>query len=538
MLKSFHILDGTEVCCSGCKPLPLLILAGTGVVIGIGLAITSSGLWGKTVALVEKYRKHSILEGAFVDKQEDRISLLSDDLLSDIISRLDVIEAVRTRILSRRWKNIFQSRSKLHLDCSTFGSIILSGRRKNIFQYMFKLHSDRRTFESIQHYDKCSRPHKLRFIKAVDQCLQLFSGQSMSYFGLKCCLGEEFASNFNRWMQSIATFGIQELEIKFCVPDGFHLFPFQLLFEAPSLKYLYLVNCTLQPSFIGQFKSLQVLILSKVSLHRGEFTSILSSCVNLERFTVCHSNLPPKLCISGPCLQLRSVRIWSCYGVEEIEIRHGSLSAFHYYTDRMLPYIPVKANTFSSLRILYLLTVPDTKADLLGVRPILAACPLLEFFRLLVSLHFKVGGHFFRTANASCAVQTWSRSTISQSLCWCINKDSNPILIFHLCLQVRGPVGNERRDVKCSPGYHAHLKEMQLQGFRGTRNEIEFASYILRSASALRGLRLFTSYRSFHSDFSWTEEEGYVMDDVERLLIYIKLTGKAISTSARVILCG
>ncbi|KAL3518351.1 hypothetical protein ACH5RR_020940 [Cinchona calisaya] len=535
MLKSFHILDGTEVCCSGCKPLPLLILAGTGVVIGIGLAITSSGLWGKTVALVEKYRKHSILEGAFVDKQEDRISLLSDDLLSDIISRLDVIEAVRTRILSRRWKNIFQSRSKLHLDCSTFGSIILSGRRKNIFQYMFKLHSDRRTFESIQHYDKCSRPHKLRFIKAVDQCLQLFSGQSMSYFGLKCCLGEEFASNFNRWMQSIATFGIQELEIKFCVPDGFHLFPFQLLFEAASLKYLYLVNCTLQPSFIGQFKSLQVLILSKVSLHRGEFTSILSSCVNLERFTVCHSNLPPKLCISGPCLQLRSVRIWSCYGVEEIEIRHGSLSAFHYYTDRMvryllpfapkldrlfinfnargtvpyffrevakdcgrltklliqtktdtLPYIPVKANTFSSLRILYLLTVPDTKADLLGVRPILAACPLLEFFRLLV----------------------------------------------------RGPVGNEPRDVKCSPGYHAHLKEMQLQGFRGTRNEIEFASYILRSASALRCLRLFTSYRSFHSDFSWTEEEGYVMDDVERLLIYIKLKGQAISTSATVILCG
>ncbi|KAL3518348.1 hypothetical protein ACH5RR_020937 [Cinchona calisaya] len=397
---------------------------------------------------------------------------------------------------------------------------------------MFKLPSDRRMFGSIQQYDKCSRPHKLRFIKAVHHSLRLFLGQSISYFGLKCCLGEEFSSIFNRWMHSIATFGIQELEIEFCVPDGPHLFPFQLLFEAASLKRLYLVNCTLQPSFKGQFKSLQSLILCNVSLHRGQFTSILSSCVNLERFTVCHSNLPPKLCISGQFLQLRSVRIWSCYGVEEIEICHGSLNVIYYYTDRMvryslpfapkldslfinfngrgtvpyffrevakdcrrltklmiqtktdaLPYIPVKANTFSSLRILYLLTILDTKADLLCVRPILAACPVLEFFRLLV----------------------------------------------------RGPVGNEPRDVKCSPGYHAHLKEMQLQGFRGTRNEIEFASYILRSASALRRLCLITSYRSFHSDFSsWTDEEGYVMDDVERLLIYIKLKGQAISTSARV----
>ncbi|KAL3518349.1 hypothetical protein ACH5RR_020938 [Cinchona calisaya] len=62
MWKSVEILDGKKVCCSECKALPLLVLAGTGVAIGIGLAITSSDLWGKTVAFVEKYGKHLALE--------------------------------------------------------------------------------------------------------------------------------------------------------------------------------------------------------------------------------------------------------------------------------------------------------------------------------------------------------------------------------------------------------------------------------------------------------------------------------------------
>ncbi|KAL3518109.1 hypothetical protein ACH5RR_020698 [Cinchona calisaya] len=468
-------------------------------------------------------------KGAFGDEEEDRISLLSDDLLSDIIARLDLVEAVRTRILSRRWKNIFQSRSELHFDCSTFGSRILSGRGTK--------------FSSLCHYDKRSRPHKLMFIKAVDQCLQLFSGQNVSYIGMKCCLGEEFASNFNRWLQSIATLGVQKLMVNFCSPtyiDKFgdwrctelHLFPFQLLFEAASLKSLVLIACTLQPSFRGQFKSLQFLSLSVVPLGGGEFTSILSSCVNLQGITVAYSKLPPKFCITGQCLQLRYVYIQSCSGVEEIEIHHGSLEEFYCYTDGMirysvfapkleriyinfnargtvpyffcevvkdfaqlkylvfqtktdaLPYIPAKANMFSNLRILYLLTMLDTEADLLCVRPILAACPLLEHFRLLV----------------------------------------------------RGPIRNEPREVECSAGDHAHLKLMELEAFHGTRNEIELASYVLRSASALERLWLLISYRSIHSDFSSTLEKG-VMDDEERRLIFKELEGQAISSKATVTIC-
>ncbi|KAL3518182.1 hypothetical protein ACH5RR_020771 [Cinchona calisaya] len=490
MTKNFKISDG----------LPLVTLAGTGAAIAIGIGIKM------TVTLVEKHRKH---KDALGDKHEDRISLLSDDLLSDIMSRLNVIEAVRTRILSRRWRNIFLSNSRLHFDCNMFGSIQHNHKSRHCCQ------------------------HKFKFIKAVDQCLKRFSGQSINYFGLKCCLGKEFAPNFNRWMKSIASFGVQELMVKFCSPSEF---PFQLLFEVASLKHLQLASCTLQRSFKGQFKSLQFLYLDAVPLDKGEFTSILSSCMNLQGITVAHCKLPQKLSISGHCLQLRSVLIQSCSGVLEIEIRHGNLSAFCCYTDKMmrysLPFAPkldllcinfnarytlpyfffevakgcaglkklliqtktdelkctVFASMLSNLRVLYLLTVLNTKADPLNVGRILALCPLLEHFRLLA----------------------------------------------------RGRVGNEPRAAKSSAvaatEHHAHLKLIELEGFRGTRNDIELASYMLRSAPALERLSLFTSYTCFLPDFSWTEHKDYVMDNEQRQLIYKELEGQAISSKAKVVI--
>ncbi|KAL3517804.1 hypothetical protein ACH5RR_020393 [Cinchona calisaya] len=93
---------------------------------------------------------------------------------------------------------------------------------------------------------------------------------------------------------------------------------------------------------------------------------------------------------------------------------------------------------------------------------------------------------------------------------------------------------NEPRGRKFSiaAGHHAHLKLMELQGFRGTRNEIELASYVLRTASRLKGLCLFTSYECFRSNFSKTEHKDYVIDDDERQLTYKELEGQTISTRA------
>ncbi|KAL3518181.1 hypothetical protein ACH5RR_020770 [Cinchona calisaya] len=84
--------------CHGC-------LVGFAIVVAAGVAAGAiiAGVYfasRELSALLRSLKECDDAWGAFGDKQEDRISLLSDDLLSEIILRLDVIEAVRTRILS------------------------------------------------------------------------------------------------------------------------------------------------------------------------------------------------------------------------------------------------------------------------------------------------------------------------------------------------------------------------------------------------------------------------------------------------------
>nr|XP_043630530.1 F-box/LRR-repeat protein At5g02910-like [Erigeron canadensis] len=52
--------------------------------------------------------------------EQDRISDLPDDIIHHILSFLDMTYAVRTCILSRRWKDTWTSMSNIKLDCRKF----------------------------------------------------------------------------------------------------------------------------------------------------------------------------------------------------------------------------------------------------------------------------------------------------------------------------------------------------------------------------------------------------------------------------------
>lgn len=107
---------------------------------------------------------------------------------------------------------------------------------------------------------------------------------------------------------------------------------------------------------------------------------------------------------------------------------------------------------------------------------------------------------------------------------------------FVLQLQARCLVRNEQKGRPWSVRHHTRLKEVEFDGFYGTRNEIEFASFLLQSSSALEQLWIRSSYSAYSADFKWTEHTDYVIDEEERQSIYKQLVGQALSSKVKVII--
>lgn len=61
---------------------------------------------------------------------EDRLSKLPDDILLTIVERLDIADAARTSIFSRRWKQIPAMLSKIDITVDTFECLYHRSNRK------------------------------------------------------------------------------------------------------------------------------------------------------------------------------------------------------------------------------------------------------------------------------------------------------------------------------------------------------------------------------------------------------------------------
>ncbi|KAL7155902.1 hypothetical protein ABFS83_03G107300 [Erythranthe nasuta] len=454
-------------------------------------------------------------------KNKDIISELPDDILISIIERLSLKSGIRTSVLSRRWRNLHKYVPKSEICYCGY----LTGH----------------DWLDDQPHDSNS------IVDSFDRFLKIRSGSKLSNLHLSCCLTKSVTDRFERSIYSLGRLGIEKMFLRcdcrgtYAKRDTGFSFSLDLLLKMPSLKYLALISCYLKPSLRSQCNSLQFLSLSHVTFLPGVMDCILSNCSRLRSLSLEYCKCPSKLSIRGPNLELNYLRVNICKDVEEIELCASNLEKFEFtsreivnmvfehvpklqsvvyleiYKKDVVPYVfgklakdlpqlkslsfrtkpdifqvnsmyTMMINMFNNVRQLYIRLDYAEKTDLFLLSPFLKRFPLLEEFHLHVN---------------------------------------NCKLYDHL------PRRGKEQGVAF---FHPELKKIEISGFIGTENEIEFASYILKSARRLELMRISPCYKDHEAFDRWRKIFPTPWSKEVHKMIETRLQGIAISDTAQLVI--
>ncbi|XP_059309850.1 FBD-associated F-box protein At5g56370-like [Lycium ferocissimum] len=498
---------------TGLLVLPVLTLGA--IAIGLNYYVVLK----KRQALMEQLKEKDSIDQVY-DAKEDYFSQLPDDLLPSMLAYLPIHDAARTSILSRRWKHLFASMPMLKFKCLDMSGI-----------------------DSDDH--SCCPDYQQKFLKGVNQLLQLYSGRRVAHIEMAFCYGRKFSTAFDQLMCSISRVGVERLSLNFRPQNKTSPmcgFSFELLSQASSLKHLFLTCCVVQPSSKVNF--LRTISLEYVFLRSGQLEVFYPLVRTLSSYELNFVHFLLR-CVSG---RITSFIFFTCNGVEEIDLRARNLRTFEcssyrkvrfYFSfvpeleyvmidlrqSESMPYIfgdfardlpaqikslrvrigpsevyffpremeifknlinffPREIEIFKNLRQLHLVLVDTNDYDILKFSPLLRACPFLQ--RLSLDL----------------TMIRWSAGR------------GGPLLI--------------------SPTCHTELKEVAFCGFHGISEEIEFALYIMRSAMVLERMFLSQRFRCY-SGFGHWENMFFTFDERRQNSIQRQLCGEAISRKAVVI---
>lgn len=212
--------------------------------------------------------------------------MLPEEILVSILSRLTLREAVRTSVLSKRWRYQWTCISVLNFDAKA---------------------------------NKLSS-HRSEYIERVSSVLAQHRGPNVEEFRVCYNLHKAYSSHIDEW-------------IEFALSNRAHTIELNL---SNSRSWRSRRRCyTLQREVMGLgpalgFKSLKTLSLKAVNVGDEVMEYFLSNCPLLERLFV-HLNYALKnLKLVGPSLLLRHLEVVRCLSIEAIEICDTKLVSFTY----------------------------------------------------------------------------------------------------------------------------------------------------------------------------------------------------------------
>ncbi|KAM2186095.1 hypothetical protein ACFX1Q_031020 [Malus domestica] len=400
-------------------------------------------------------------------KVKDRINALPDALLCHILSFLPTKYAVRTTILSRRWKNLWTSVPNLYFN-------------------------DRKDFPSFQ-----AGPYGSNlFTRFVDRVLYFRDSSDIKKFRLSVTYTDDL-SHVDGWLCTAIRRNVVELDFELCQSHYNQYREFELpqsLFTCRTLTVLKLSsNCiTYAPPTSGCFPSLKFLYVTVHYPDTDSIEKLISCCSILENLNIdgiLRCDVVSNIHISVPTLKTLSINLsvdpqYHDYNLlingpklENIDFKQDLSSNYSLEHSKSL----VKAN-------IVLKEVPCRVVALLeaisNVKYLSLSAERLKEWYLPVF------------PNLSQLKVVLYDSCYWEMLVMLLRKTPN---LEDLILEDRTICQRDYSKLRWNPPkfllvyLRSHLKTITIRGFKGREIEREVSKYLLENAKILKKMRIYTS---------------------------------------------
>ncbi|EYU22801.1 hypothetical protein MIMGU_mgv1a027039mg [Erythranthe guttata] len=438
----------------------------------------------------------------------DLISHLSDDILISIISRLCTRDATRTSLLARRWRNLYKSVTKIEFSC----------------------------YDLLEHVPLTSKSiwseSSNSVVNALDRFLRLRYDSKIHSFRLKGCLNKSSTDRFEQCISFLGRMGVEKIFLECCCRSVILDLSFSCHFfsKMPFLKKLELSKCSLQSSLRSQCNnSLQNLVLTDVRVSTGAIECVLSNCLKLHSLMMTRCVCPSKLSFCGSHLELKSLYIMKCEGVKEIEFYASNLVLFEFtnrvHVDFIFNHVPQLQSTYISALEKNILPYVCGKlaVDLPDLKSLNISTKCDNFQESRINMFGNLRRLYINVYSLPKSHLLWLTSFLH----------SCPLLQeFHLTMNicVHGPLVEKEKQAVV---FHSELKKMEIGGFRGTEYEMEFALYILKSATSLEIMNINRCPKVYKGPDNWCWEPVHSWSENTHARIQTELQGQAVSKTAQ-----
>ncbi|XP_073309018.1 uncharacterized protein [Primulina huaijiensis] len=378
-----------------------------------------------------------------------------------------------------------------------------------------------------------------KFAQGVDTFLQHHSGFKVMSFELVCCFRGCIWDKFRKWMNYVGILGVEQLTIGFCYIHSLHdrpVFSTDFLTEAPSVKHLWLWGGSF---LIPNENFLQVLRLDNIAFTSEVVQCMLSNCSSLQSLNLEFCKLPSKLLIHGPDLQLKSLTIYQCTLVEEIDLSAINLINFEIYNRRSMLKL-----SFSHVPLLQTLIIefyeklvtPHVFGKIAKDLPHLESMVFMTQASFFESQGWKLDRAVSKLSNLRHLVLILEHYSNDLDLLEvAVFLDACPLLCkFTFSTKVARSTFNLKQAQKRMVfGRNTQLKQVEFKGFREKGSEYNFILYMLKTVASLK--RLILSRHTLAYNIYSRRWMCSVGDAGNGERIRKKLQGQAISENVEII---